>query len=299
MTFRIDLTRPVPAELERIVGEQLDAACTLLRAPAREHDVHEAVHEARRAIRRIRATLQLLRPALGGAYADVVAPYRAAGRALSVLRDAQSAIEGVERVAKRSPDAIPDAVRAALVARLSRNRDALLRRRGAVLGEVADRLEAARDDVATWVEAADHATLWRGVRRGYARAARAMRRARQQRSEALLHRWRQRTRDHWLQLELVSGVWQAVVGAQAEAVHRLAQRLGAERDLLLVTQRLERSRRAGKGRIADAALAQQLGGVRNAMLERSFATGARVFAEQPRALARRLAAYREARLANP
>jgi CHAD domain-containing protein len=294
--FAIDFARPLPAELTRIVLEQLDLACALLAAPG--DDIHDAVHEARRAIRRIRALLQLLRPGLGAASADAVRPFRDAGRALSALRDAQSVIEGVERLATRAPELMPDSVRGALVARLARRRNAVLRREAGLLDAVGERLAAARDGVGSWTVGADYATVWQGLRRGYARAARALARTRRERTEQRLHRWRQRARDHWLQLELLAGVWPSVVGAQAHAAHRLAQRLGAERDLLLVARRLEASRRRGAGRAEDRALAARIQAERERLLARAFASGARVFAERPRAFARRLAAYRDAKLAS-
>ena len=292
MDFAVDIRRPVAEELRRLALEQLDVAQTLLRSRAAV--MHDAIHEARRAMRRARAILQMLRPALGERYAPLARPLRDAGAALSPLRDAQAVIEAVEQLAKRQPPLLAQNAHAALMLRLRRRRNAACRHQADVLDRVDALLADARTEVVSWAGDASDADVLNGLRRGYARAARALRRAR--RDPAVhLHRWRQRVREHRLQLELLHSAWPEVIGAQVGEARRLARLLGAERDLQLLLAVFARLRTPLVVRPGNAALAARIAGARTTLQEHAWVLGARVFAERPGALARRLAAYRKAR----
>lgn len=291
--FALDIRRPAAEELRRLALEQLDAAQTLLRNRAAA--MHDAIHEARRAMRRARAILQMLRPALGERYASLVKPLRDAGAVLSPLRDAQAVIEAMEQLAKRQPPLLPGNARAALMLRLRRRRSAACRHQSEVLDRVDAMLADARTAIASWAGDASDADVLNGLRRGYARAARALRRAR--RDPAIhLHRWRQRVREHRLQLEVLHPVWPEVIGAQIGEARRLARLLGAERDLQLLLAVFARLRTPLVVRPGNATLAARIAGERTALQEQAWVLGARIFAERPGALARRLAAYRKATL---
>lgn len=293
MDFALDIRQPAGQELQRLALGQIDAAQALLnlRTPA----MHDAIHEARRAMRRARAILQILRPALGEHYEPLAKPLRDAGAALSSLRDAQAVIEAVEQLAKRQPPLLADNARAALMLRLRRRRNAACRQQAEVLDRVDALLAAARTAVASWTGDASDADILKGLRRGYARAARALRRARRD-PTIHLHRWRQRVREHRLQLELLHPVWPEVIGAQVAEARRLARLLGAERDLQLLLAVFTRLRTPLVARPGNAALAARIAGECTALQQRAWALGARVFAERPGALTRRLAAYRKATL---
>ena len=296
MDFALDIRQPAAQELQRLALGQIDAAQALLnlRTPA----MHDAIHEARRAMRRARAILQMLRPALGEHYEPLAKPLRDAGAALSSLRDAQAVIEAVEQLAKRQPPLLAENARAALMPRLRRRRNAACRQQSEVLDRVDALLAAARTAVASWTGDASDADILKGLRCGYARAARALRRAR--RDPAMhLHRWRQRVREHRLQLELLHPVWPEVIGAQVAEARRLARLLGAERDLQLLLAVFTRLRTPLIARPGNATLAARIAGECTALQQRVWALGARVFAERPGALTRRLAAYRKATLGVP
>ncbi len=293
MDFALDCRQPAGRELQRLALGQIDAAQVLLnqRTPA----MHDAIHEARRAMRRARAILQMLRPALGEHYEPLAKPLRDAGAALSSLRDAQAVIEAVEQLARRQPPLFAENARAALLRRLRRRRNAACRQQSEVLDRVDALLAAAHTTVASWTGDASDADVLKGLRRGYALAARALRRARRDPSSHL-HRWRQRVREHRQQLELLHMAWPEVIGAQVGEARRLARLLGAERDLQLLETVFARLRAPLVARPGNATLAARIANERMALQVQAWALGARVFAERPGALARRLAAYRKATL---
>ena len=83
--------------------ERIEDATELLRD--QEADPVEAVHEARKDMKKLRATLKLVRPVIGEeVYERENGRFRDAGRALSDVRDAQVRAETVEALAERFAD---------------------------------------------------------------------------------------------------------------------------------------------------------------------------------------------------
>ena len=293
LDFALDIRQPAGPQLRRLALGQIEAAQALL--GPRTPPLHDAVHEARRAMRRARALLKLLRPAPGEQGAPPTTALRDAGAALSGWRDAQAVIEAVGQLARQQPPPMPAHARVALLRRLQRRRNAACRQASEVLDRVAVLLAVARSAVASWPGDGDDIDVLKGLRRGYARAARALHRA--QRDPAVhLHRWRQRVREHRLQLELLHPLWPEVIGAQVGEVRRLARLLGAERDLQLLATVFARLRTPLVARPANATLVARIADERTTLQAQAWTLGARVFAERPGALARRLGAYRKAAL---
>jgi CHAD domain-containing protein len=294
MAYALDLRLVPAAELRRVVREECRYAKACLRR--RGDQLSESVHEARRALRRVRAALLMVRPALDeAAYEAALAPWRAAGRHLCAQRDAESAIEALERLPRDAPSLLSPAARLRLQRGLRQRRDRLARNGAPELDAAIEDLDRAQRAIAGWTAALTPEVVWRGVRQGHARAARAARLAAGSAPEdPAWHRVRQRVRAHWLQLELLRPLWPALVGAQAQEARRLSQLLGRERDLLLLDQRLV----ALRGELAPdcprigarAAVAQ----LRLRMRDRAQAQAALAFSEGARAFVRRLRNYARA-----
>jgi len=187
-----------------------------------------AVHEQRKALRRARATVNLVRPVLGRRGAEsFIGPLREALRCTSGIRDAH-VLENALR------DAFPDepALRKRIVAgcgsrRHSRDEGASLRRAGANLEGLAEQFgRALRGKI-----------RWRDVRKALKRS---FGRARDARAEVVVraqaeavHAWRKRVKELRYQLELLRSLG-AVKGRRRFAV--LAERLGAITDLMVLRE---------------------------------------------------------------
>jgi CHAD domain-containing protein len=88
-----------------------------LLAKASDREIGEAVHEARKSLKRLRALVKISRPALGDArYRRENAEFRQTGRLLSAARDAKVLIETLDGLLERARDELsPDtAVRCVL-----------------------------------------------------------------------------------------------------------------------------------------------------------------------------------------
>src|SRR3954468_16498217 len=99
MAYRLTLDG-IPDPLRRVARQQLDAAADGLDRP---DDPVEAVHDARKRLKKTRALLRLARPAMrADAFRAYQRELRDQGRALSGARDADVMVETVDALAEHN-----------------------------------------------------------------------------------------------------------------------------------------------------------------------------------------------------
>jgi CHAD domain-containing protein len=280
--------------LERIAAEQLDRALGGLENP--DLDRNEAIHDARKCSKRLRALLRLARAGIGDdVYRRENAAIRDAARDLSGLRDADALLETFERLQVRFAGEVDwrklVGVRRALVARRKQlGNDGTLPRR---IGAVGEELRAVRDRLPSWPLAnLEFDDLAPGFKRGYQRGREAMRAIEAAPSDERFHEWRKRAKYHRYHLELLRDLWPTEVKARRDEVRILGDLLGDEHDLsvLRATLMAESERFGdGAGRLLELALRQQA-----ELRDRMWPLGVRLFAERPKALVQRYEQYWQA-----
>src|SRR5262245_22171341 len=100
MSFELKSDESLPHGIKRIVCAQMDKALEQL-TTTHEGSRDESVHEARKAFKRIRAVLRLVRPVIGDAtYRHENTCFRDAGRPLTKVRDAKICVETLDELTK-------------------------------------------------------------------------------------------------------------------------------------------------------------------------------------------------------
>ena len=289
MAYRLSIVEDVGGSVRTCAREQLDDAVAQLAGAG--DDPADAVHEARKDLKKTRALLRLVRPALGtSAYRQENATLRDAGRALSGERDAVALVATAEQLAERYAGRLPAEafaeLRDGLAAQGAERGGDGAAAREAVLATLRD--AAARVDA--WpLERCDWATVVAGATRAYARGRDAFAVARADPDPELVHAWRKRAKDLWYHRRLLTPVWPEVLGAEAEEAHRLTELLGDDHDLAVLAAWIDGA--APLAPLADAerpalrALAEERGAELRAGAAR---LGRRLYAESPKAFARRL-----------
>ena len=290
MAPRLDPTGTPRVEVMIAASDQLTDAISALRALGGRTDVGDHVHGARKSLRRFRSTLRLVRPALGeDAYARAATPTRDLGRRLSVPRDADVMARTVRSlIGESSGEPSRDAVAGALEDRWEVERDAVVA--DDWFAAVAPKeLFAVHDEIGDWkLGGLEWTTLLEGVVRSYRRGQDAFRVARRRGTPEAVHEARKRTKDLRYQLELLRDLWEPMVAGQAAGARELTDTIGALRDLVLLRAFL-----AG-GDLESLAVVGLTGeiDVRKAKLhDRAMELGARLYAEKPAAMERRMLAY--------
>ncbi len=279
--------------IRRVAHGRAQDAVELLRDD--QADPVQAVHEARKDMKKLRATLKLVRPALGDSvYRRENRRFRDAGRALSDVRDAQTRAETLDALAERFADEEPPggwwAVRGLLADDGAPGDGDLESLRDQTASEIARGDQAIED----WPLDADGFDLLRpGLKHAYARGRKSFRQALNSPSDEALHEWRKRSKDLWYHLRLVRRAWPELMETTAEEAHELSDRLGDDHDLVVLVGYLDES--------DDPLTSDQLEHLRRLIAKRreelqteAFAYGERLYAEKPKRFVGRLESYWQA-----
>jgi CHAD domain-containing protein len=278
-------TRSAPARLATSLASAVASlAHTLARA---EGDTE--IHAQRKSLKRCRALLRILRPALGEArFRRENRTLRDVGRALAGVRDARVLAGTLSSLVERASlepaalEPLTSTLAAELdLARAVPGRAARLLALARELRACARRLRSAPLEGRDWhALAAGHAAVYRRGRRAFARARRRP-------TPARLHEWRKQVKNYWHALEPLVATTPGLKGLLRD-VHRLADRLGDDHDLALLRERLAdggiggRTRREAVARLDD----------RRAALEaEAFALGERLYGARTRRLRPRFRGY--------
>ena len=277
--------------VRRIAGGQLDMSIERL-AGDTDEDLGTAVHETRKSLKRLRATVRLARDELGDeAYRRENVAFRDAGRRLGGARDSQVLLETLDALTDRYPDEAPPE-------RFERFRRTLVGQHGAAqrrlhegvaVADVLGELRRARARVGGWhLERQCLDALAPGFRRIYRRGRRAYRTAREVPSTENLHELRKRAKDLWYAAQIVRAAAPKKMKRVARRAHDLSNLIGEDHDLALLAERADERR----DRFPDATAAGELAlrvERRRADLQRAaLELGRRLFRKKPRKIARPL-----------
>ena len=218
------------------------------------------VHGARKQLKRARATLRLLRAAIGDEpyrRENVVA--RDAARPLSRTRDDEVMNDALKGVAGRFGTTISEVnVRPAAHAVSAKQ-----------LGSIKAALKRAMTRAQAWPSDADGwDSIATGLRSTYRRARRALRAARKDRATDDLHEWRKQTKYLWHQLQSLTPIATGPVGELADEFHHLADYLGDEHDLAVLRPRV------------PASATDLVDRRREELQDKAFALGERLYADK-------------------
>jgi CHAD domain-containing protein len=314
-----------PAEgLRRIALGQLDLVLELLGGDGDVRPQMQAVHETRKALKRLRALLRLLEDVLGEpACARESAALRDAGRRLAGARDSEVMVSTLAGLLERHPRKLG---RSGSIARLHRRlvteRELAVGRTlgdRAALAEVLHELRAVRARVAAWrlPERGGLELVEPALRRIYGQGRRRHRRAERGKGDRgrALHQWRKRVKDLRYAAEMLDRRDPDAEGAYRERhgrdrrrlarerqrttrIRRLARRadelgevLGEEHDLALLAALLPKPGRGpfdGRGgKQARKALLKQIARRRRRLRKKALHEGEHVYRDGPKRLVRR------------
>jgi CHAD domain-containing protein len=284
----------VDEAVRRIARGQIDLAIELLES-ADGGEPGQAVHESRKAFKRIRALLRLARDGLGAeTYRRENTTFRDAGRALSSVRDARVMVDTLEDLRSRYDEEIPNDGFAGLHEALSADARAAqeqLENDHRAIADVLSTLRVARARIETWPlpEKRGPAALAPGFERIYRRGRRARRAAADRPSTEALHEMRKRAKDLWHAAQLLRPVAPKRMRKLARRAHRISDMAGEDHDLaVLLAAARERAHalQPGELELLEALVARR----RAALQKEALARGKRVYRNKPRKLVRRIAA---------
>lgn len=238
MAYRFKTDEPFAKGFRRVAAEQLGAADKRLRdvaiSPA---DIATQVHESRKNLKRTRALLRLLRPALGElVFKRENARLRDVGRTLSLRRDVDVLDQTLAKLAGEKNGALSSAA--------TKLRSSIAdKRHGLDSAQQELSTEAAATELIQCISVLRRAKLAGegfdlikpGLKRSYGDCRRAFKEAYGHPAEVTFHEWRKTIQQHWRHMLLLSKAWPEMLLPRARAARQISDLLGEEHDLSLLT----------------------------------------------------------------
>jgi CHAD domain-containing protein len=239
------------------------------------------VHGARKQLKRARATLRLLRPAVDPAqYRRENTVARDAARPLSKARDSEVLSDALEGLLERFGHASAGLQVGPLRQNLQKGRAPAARPLPAKqLSQIRTALKQSITRVQAWKPTlGEWDCIATGLHKTYGRARQALRSARTDRATDDLHEWRKQTKYLWHQLQILTPLAAGAIGELADEFHHLADYLGDEHDLAVLRERAA----------ASSELHPLIDRRRAELQDKALTLGERLYCEKSRAFVHRL-----------
>jgi CHAD domain-containing protein len=285
---------PVATAAPRIGRKQARKAMQEL---ARPTSPRQRVHQARTYVKKLRALLRLVEPALGKIYRREDERLRELGRTLSGLRDAEVLIETFDGLFEHFEEQLGPPLQRARTRLTTRLRNVESRIDvPARLREAEEAFRMTRKRARHWVpDAGKDRSGWKAIVGGlgatYRWGRRAMDAAYRAADDRVFHDWRKAVKYHGYHMRLLAGIWPEEINGRLEALGRLGDLLGEDHDLAVFAETLRTEPRCfdnERDREVLLGLIEQRKGALRAMAQ---PLGKRLYAEQPAAFCRRLHRY--------
>jgi CHAD domain-containing protein len=292
MAFHFKKKESPTRAARRLSRERIGKALEYLR----KHDRPEAIHNVRKEIKKIRATLELVHERMeGDVYRKYTKMLRVAARRLRDPRDAHVRPRTLERliacfkVKGRLPAHPFPGIKTILRQDCREETGEFLKGESvAAVGRLLRKLNRRAGDLK--VKAEGWTALRSGLEESYRRGQKSLATVIREASPEKLHRWRKQVQDLWRQLRLLCPIQPESLRASADEMKTLSQYLGDDHDLVMLRQFA--GRRCARKYAGEVKLLNELVELRQKELRAAaLALGARFYAEKPSRFCGRLENY--------
>jgi len=289
MAYRLERDESVIAGLKRVVRDEIESASAHL-AGLKKTSRDEAIHEARKSIKKVRALLRLAGRELGGTGTREDRRLRDIGRRLSEFRDAFVMIDtfdGLKRKYRRETARKLGPVRTGLIQRRTESRREEEMR--IVLEHASAALAQASRRVAAWpLETDGYAAIGEGLEATYRAGRAGLERVREDAHAENFHQLRKRVKDHWYHARLLENLWTEVMTTYEKALKDLETWLGEDHNLAVPRARVA-AEPGFYGAKEDIELLNELiGRYQTELRQQSLSLAERIYEEKPREFRRHM-----------
>lgn len=287
MPFRIDPNKPFDDEIRRAGLELIEEAITSLRDQPSGR--HEAVHDARKRFKRLRALYRLVARAAPDFSKEENARFRDIARSLAFAREATALVETVEYLETFAASTTQGKALRSIAIVLRKRRDHAIEHEAGLDEAIAAAIagcEEARKKLKAVSLPDELKDVTRLVRNGWAkqrkRARKALADCHEQADVEHFHELRKAGQAYWMHLGLLRRLWPSAMRAKRADTKRLVDILGHEHDLSVLAAFADREpERFGNGErlalLLDAIIQRQ-----QALREDGLELANEVFSESAR-----------------
>ncbi|HEY4209972.1 MAG TPA: CHAD domain-containing protein [Steroidobacteraceae bacterium] len=289
-----ELVRSEPGTqgMRRIARAQMEKAIEALESQTLSD---ENVHVARKELKKARATLRLLRPALGKTlYTRENTTLRDAAQPLGRVRDGTALLATLTKLEGRFGSLEQAASVERLKHALRRERTSIRREilKGVDLDTYVAALKGVYERAARWhVGDQGWSTVGQGFEQVYGKGRKALAKAEGDRTPTNLHEWRKHVKYLWHQLQTLQPLWPGLIGELADQAHQLADYLGDDHDLSVLRARIVFDKDAFRTPGSHGPLLAVIDRWRGELRDKAMVLGRRLYQEKPGAFESRFGQY--------
>jgi CHAD domain-containing protein len=256
-----------------------------------------SIHAARKDLKRARASLRLLRDALGKeTYKKENIALRDAARPLSEVRDGRVLLDAFSSLIQYSGGPARGLALNRFKRELARLHTQARKRvlgKPGLLHDTRKILRNLRSRSADWhVGRHGWSVLGAGLKRTYTKGRNAFTRARARPTDENLHEWRKQTKYFWHQMQLFEPLGpESQVAESTGLAHEVGDLLGDDHDLAVLSERAEEARDAFPQAATREALLRLIAKRRAELQHEALQLGRRLYEERPAAFKARIGKY--------
>lgn len=293
MGYKLKAGENLNKGFKRIASEQLEKA--ILQLEKSENYEHEAVHDVRKRMKKIRAVIRLLRSNFGKKlYQKENGFYRDVARKLSTIRDTTSTLQIAENVIKKYPDDIPEDQQHDLVALLKKRRNKLTLKyfnKNDVLREVKSHLIHHQDTIQEWPLALNSLDdVADNFKRVYKRGYKSFSAAYENPSAEAFHELRKRVKYLWYHFRILHPIWPNVMKGWKNELDEIGDIYGDDHDLAVLLELIKAPKGPFKGEY-HYSVEEKINQYRYALEEQAYYRCLRVYYEKPGKMLERFSQY--------
>lgn len=243
MSIRLKYREDFSNGLNRLAVRETKKAKKSLENARGQEELHEAIHTTRKAFKKIRATLRLVRDSISD-YKVWNAFFRDEARKVSAVRDATAHLETLELLENQYKKGLRKNVfkgfRNSLHAYRSREaRKAFVENRHQMT--ILKALERKMEELRHWTPGVQEFQQIRpSLKRVYKRGRKGFRKAQRRGKTEDFHEWRKRAKYLRYQLDILHRVWPAFMKTFENELHELTDLTGTAHDLVNLKRTLEK-----------------------------------------------------------
>lgn len=289
--YRLLADEDAATGVRRVIASRLEKAAERLREPLEGDALAEAIHGARKDLKKARAALRLVREELGEeTFKRENRALRDAARVLSASRDAEVKLETLAALVEGGAGEVPPGPAALWRDALAADRDRIVDAGGEQIEAAVEAIEAVARRAPDWpLRHTGWKLLSPGLDTAYTEGRETFEALPARPSFEAVHELRKRGKDLWYQLRLLRDAWPAVLEPTAEEIHEFTDLLGDHHDLAVLAEDLETREEFGSAH--KNVLREVIAAEQHALLLDALSLGERVYAEKPGPFGRRLRAY--------
>jgi CHAD domain-containing protein len=295
MSFELKADESLPDGIRRIVKKELEQIREYTEGRTKDSR-DDIVHESRKCLKKVRAVLRLVRPAIGKkTYRHENTALRDAARPLTEVRDARILVDTFDKIVKQrgrhAPGRSFTAMRKELVSHQRGVRQRVIEGEQA-FAAVASAVDRALGRLDDWVKV--HDSWWsvgEGVERVYRRGRQALAAVRRKPTVEYLHEWRKQAKYLRYQLDLLRPLAPKALTPLAKTIDRLGDLLGDDHDLAVLRREVAGDPERFGGPKALEPLLARIDRRRQKLEHDAVTLGRRAFRDPPQTFGRRLREY--------